>query len=444
MKSAWTLKPLALCLITGLTASAHAADLQSIYRDAVAYDAQYAAARATLDAGREALPQGRAGLLPSIALTANSMRNDIDINKPAITPNSINYTSRGWTVQLTQPLFRWDRWVGYTQAETRVVQAEAQFSLATQDLIVRTVQAYFDVLQANEALSAAQANRKAISEQLEEANKAFEVGTKTVVEVHDAKARYDLATAQEIVAANDVAVKRQQLRQLTGKDHDVLRGLRSGVALPRPQPDNVEQWATSAEKGYYGVHVAQAQLEISQQEISRQRAGHLPSLDLVASRGNAYQGKNQFYGNAPTDIDSTVVGVQLTIPLFNGGGISSAVTQAEALKEKAAADMENARRSAALQARQAYLGVSAGLAQVSALEAALVSSQSALDSNKLGFEVGVRTNIEVLNAQSQFYSTKQSLSKARLDTLLALTRLKAAAGTLNEDDVKAINALLEP
>jgi outer membrane protein len=249
MKSAWTL-PLALCLITGLTASAHAADLQSIYRDAVAYDAQYAAARATLDAGREALPQGRAGLLPSIALTANSMRNDIDINKPAITPNSINYTSRGWTVQLTQPLFRWDRWVGYTQAETRVVQAEAQFSLATQDLIVRTVQAYFDVLQANEALSAAQANRKAISEQLEEANKAFEVGTKTVVEVHDAKARYDLATAQEIVAANDVAVKRQQLRQLTGKDHDVLRGLRSGVALPRPQPDNVEQWATSAEKGY--------------------------------------------------------------------------------------------------------------------------------------------------------------------------------------------------
>lgn len=443
MKPVWTISPLALCLLAGLATSAHATDLQTVYREAVDYDAQYAAAKAALDAGREALPQGRAGLLPSVSLSANTMRNDMDINKPTIPSPSMNFNSRGWTVQLTQPLFRWDRWVGYTQGETRVVQAEAQFSLAAQDLIVRTVQGYFDVLQAGEALSAAQANRKAIAEQQEEANKAFEVGTKTVVEVHDAKARYDLANAQEIVAANDLAVKRQQLRLLTGKDYPALNGLKTGIALPHPQPDDVEKWAHSAEDGYAGVAAAQAELEVRSQEISRQRAGHMPSVDLVASRGNAYQGKNQLFGNVATDIDSTTVGVQLTLPLFSGGGVSSAVTQAEALKEKAAADLQNARRTAALQARQAYLGVSAGLAQVGALEAALVSSQSALDSNKLGFEVGVRTNIEVLNAQSQYYSTKQSLSKARLDTLLALVRLKAAAGTLSEDDIKAINALLD-
>ncbi|HEY3431763.1 MAG TPA: TolC family outer membrane protein [Rhodocyclaceae bacterium] len=425
-----------------LLGSAQGADLLSVYRDALGYDAQYASAKAAADAGREALPQGRAGLLPNINLTGNSQKNDIDYVPKGSSTRSMNYRSSGWTVSLTQPLFRWDRWANYNQAEAKVAVSEAQFGLSKQELIVRVAQSYFDVLQAREALSASQANRAAIAEQLEEAKKAFEVGTKTVVEVHDAQARFDLATAQDIVAENDLEVKRQQLRLVAGKPYEQLKDLRNGVALLRPEPDNGEKWVESAEQGYFGVIAAQAQYAVAEQEVSKQRAGHLPSLDLVASRGKASQDGGI---TTPTGADttSTVVGVQLTIPIFAGFAVSSAVDQAIALKEKANADLDYARRSAALLARQSYLGVSAGLAQVKALEAALISSQSALESNKLGFEVGVRTNIEVLNAQSQYYDTRQKLKKARLDTLAALLKLKGAAGTLSETDVEAINALLD-
>ena len=423
--------------------TAQGVDLIGFYHDAVSYDAQYASAKASLEAGREALPQARAGLLPNIGFTANSTHNDIDYhrNLPSITVNQ-KYRSNGWAVNLTQPLFRWDRFASYGQAEAKVAQAEAQFGLAQQDLIVRAAQAYFDVLQSQEALSANEANMKAISEQLDEAKRSFEVGTKTIVEVNDAQARYDLAVAQEIVASNDLAVKNEQLRLLTGKGYDSLKNLRAGIEIGRPQPESIDKWVSSAETGYFGVQVAEAQVEIQEKEVSKQRSGHLPTLDLVASHGRNSQDVGSFFTGI-NDTTSTTIGVQLAIPLFSGGGVSSAVDQAAALKNKATADLDNTRRTAALQARQSYLGVVSGLSQVKALEAALVSSQSALDSNKLGFEVGVRTNIDVLNAQSQYYSTRQQLVKSRLDTLAALLKLKYAAGTLGEADLAAINGLLE-
>jgi outer membrane protein len=423
--------------------TAHGVDLVGFYRDAMGYDAQFAAAKASLDAGREALPQARAGLLPNIGLSANTMHNDIDYhrNSPSSTLNQ-KYRSNGWTINLTQPLFRWDRFASYGEAEARVAQSEAQFGLAQQDLIVRVAQAYFDVLQSQEALSATEANKKAISEQLDEAKRSFEVGTKTIVEVNDAQARYDLAVAQEIVARNDLAVKNEQLRLLAGKGYEGLKNLRGGIEIARPQPDNIDKWVSSAETGYYGVQAAQAQVDIQEKEVSKQRAGHMPSVDLVASHGRNSQDLGSLFTGI-NDTTSTTVGVQLTIPLFAGGAVNSAVDQAAALKNKATADLDNTRRTAALQARQAYLGVVSGLSQVKALEAALVSSQSALDSNKLGFEVGVRTNIDVLNAQSQYYSTRQQLVKSRLDTLAAMLKLKYAAGTLGEADLAAINSLLE-
>lgn len=435
------LLPLLFCASFG---AAQAADLMDFYHDAIGYDAQFAAAKASLEAGREALPQGRAGLLPTIGLSANTLRNDVDYHpRGGLLPGgNLKYNSNGWTVNLTQPLFRWDRFAGYSQAEARVAQAEARFALARQELMLRTAQVYFDVLQAEEALSANEANKKAIGEQLDEAKRSFEVGTKTIVEVNDAQARFDLATAQEIVARNDLEVKSEQLRLLSGKRYENLKNLRTGVEIPRPQPDSIDPWVSGAEQGSLGVQVAQTQADIAEQEVSRQRAGHLPALDLVASRGRASQGGNTFTG-VGSDTHSTVVGLQLEIPIFAGGATASAVSQAVALKNQAAADLDNARRTAAQQARQSYLGVISGLSQVKALEAALLSSQSALDSNKLGFEVGVRTNIDVLNAQSQYYSTRQQLVKARLDTLIAQLRLKNATGSLSEADLQAINGLLD-
>ena len=430
----------AVAVAAGLMAAgAGAADLEQVYRDALSYDAALAGARASLEAGREKLPQGRAGLLPSVNLTGNSNWNEADYRT---TGRSQGYNSNGWQVQLTQPLFRWQNWVQYKQGEMQVALSEAQYQLARQDLTLRAAQGYFDVLVAQDVLAAATALHEANAQQLALARKSFEVGTVTITDVHEAQSRADLSSAQTIAAESDLAVKRHALLVLTGKEPDVLKGLRKGVALSRPEPADIQSWVASAETGNYAVQAAQIGREISDREVERNRAGHLPTVDLVASHGNTTSA-NAFAGFAKTDLDTTVVGVQLALPLFQGGVVNSRVREAAALRDKARFDLDNARRTAAQNARQAYLGVSSGLAQVKAFEAAQVSSRSALDANKLGYEVGVRINIDVLNAQSQLFDTLQKLSKARYDTLLAQLKLKAAAGTLGDDDIKAINALLD-
>jgi len=444
MKNAITLM-LAGCLSAGgFVKLAHGADLMAVYRDAIAYDAQYASARAALEAGREKLPQGRTGLLPTIGLAANTTWNDVDTTRRVngATETNTKYNSSGWTVTLSQPLFRWQNWVAYNQSELAVAQAEAQFGLARQDLIVRAAQAYFDVLLAQDTLATAQAQKLAIAEQLESAKRNFEVGTATITDTHEAQARFDLTNAQEIAALNDLSGKRQALRAVIGKEPEGLKNLRPGVQLIRPQPDDINKWVEMAESASASVQIYQALYEIATREIEKQRAGHYPTLDLVATRGRSSATNSTTLG-VGFDSNASTIGLQLSIPIFAGGGVVSKDREAVALKEKASADLENARRTAALNARQAYLGVSSGMAQVKAYEAALTSSQSALDSNKLGYEVGVRINIDVLNAQSQLYDTRQKLAKARLDTLAALLKLKAAAGSLGEDDVAAINALLQ-
>jgi outer membrane protein len=432
------------CLSAGAAELSHGADLMAVYRDAIAYDAQYASARASLEAGREKLPQGRAGLLPTIGLTnAYTTWNDGDTKARATGATTASqYNSNGWTVTLTQPLFRWQNWVAYTQSELLVAKSEAQFSLARQDLIVRAAQAYFDVLLAQDTLATAQAQKVAIAEQLESAKRNFEVGTATITDTHEAQARYDLTSAQEIAADNDLSGKRQALRAIIGKEPEGLKNLKPGVQLVRPQPDNIGKWVEMAESASASVQIYQALFEIAAREIEKQRAGHYPTLDLVATRGRS-SATNSSSIPGGYDSNASTIGLQLSLPIFAGGNVASKDREAVALKEQAGADLENARRNAALSARQAYLGVSSGMAQVKAYEAALTSSQSALDSNKLGYEVGVRINIDVLNDQGQLFDTRQKLAKARLDTLAALLKLKAAAGSLSEDDVAAINALLD-
>ena len=440
-------KTLTLLLLAFSTAPAFAADLLQVYRDAIEYDAQYASARAARDAGLEKLPQGRAGLLPVISASASTTKNDVDFQRRTAGAPSADaqYNTNGYQLTLTQPLFRWQNFVQYDQSKLQVTLAEAQFVQARQDLILRAAQAYFDVLLAQDSLNLAQAQKKAIGEQLEAAKRNFEVGTSTIVDTHEAQARFDLVTAQELAAQNDLEIKRQALNQVIGKVPERLNALRPQVQLQRPQPDDIAKWAESAETGSPLVAVQQAAFEIAEKEIGRQRAGHYPTLDLVATRGRSSATGGLALGvPAPgSDTHTSTIGLQLTVPLFAGGAVMSKEREAVALREKARADLDTTRRSAVLGARQAYLGVTSGMAQVKAFEQALVSNQSALDSNKLGYEVGVRINIDVLNAQQQLFSTRRDLAKARYDTLLAQLKLKAAAGTLGEDDVQAINALLE-
>ena len=428
--------------ISLVATGAGAADLEEVYRDALSYDASLAAARASLEAGREKLPQGRAGLMPSLSLSGNTNWNDADLKHYNV---NRGYNSNGWQVQLTQPLFRWQNWVQYKQGEMQVALAEAQYQLARQDLTLRASQAYFDVLAAQDTLAAATALNGANVQQLALAKKSFEVGTVTITDVHEAQSRSDLSSAQMIAADSDLAVKRQALLVLTGKEPDALKGLRKGVALARPEPADIQSWVAAAEGNGLAVQAAQVSAEVAGREVERNRAGHLPTVDLVASYGNAVSSTAAISQFAPirTDTDTAVVGVQVALPLFQGGAVNSRVREASALRDKANADVDFARRTSAQNARQAYLGVISGLAQVKAYEAAQVSSTSALDANKLGYEVGVRINIDVLNAQSQLYDTQQKLSKARYDTLMAQLKLKAAAGSLGEEDIKAINALLD-
>lgn len=435
---------LAVVFSAGFAGVSRAADLLSVYREAINYDAQFAAARSAVEAGREKLPQGRSGLLPTIGLGANTVWNDSEITtrtNPAQTAAS-KYNSHGWSVNLTQPLFRWQNWVTYTQSELAVEIAEAQFSLARQDLILRVSQAYFDVLLAEDTLVTAKAQLKAIAEQLESAKRNFEVGTATITESQEAQAAFDITTAQLLAAQSDLTIKRYALQVLVGKDVPVLKRLSSTVSLSSPEPNDMGKWVQMAETNSPGVRIATPGLEIADREIDKQRAGHYPSLDLVATRSSGGQGRN-ISAPAGIDSDSTTVGLQLSVPLFAGGAIASKDREAVALKDKASADLDNARRSAAQGARQAYLGVSTGLLLVKAYEAGVISTQSALDSTKLGYEVGVRINIDVLNAQSRFYDTRQKLAQARFNTLISSLKLKAAAGSLTEVDVQSVNSLLE-
>lgn len=421
----------------------HAADLMQIYREAQDNDAAFAAARYTAEAGREKLPQGRAGLLPSLSLSGNTVWNENDIAfHNGNTLGKPRFNGNGYQLTLSQPLFRWQNWIAYDQSKLQVAQAEANLAQARQDLILRTAQAYFDVLNAVENLTAVRANKAAIVQQLELAKKSFEVGTATITDTHEAQARFDLAVAQEIAAESDLEVKRRALQAIIAKEPGALAGLRRNAELTPPQPNDMNTWVGAAEKDSITVQVAQANADLAAREVDRQRAGHYPTLDLVANYGESKSFASTALGMIDTQYQN--IGLQINVPLFQGGAVASREREASANRAAAASALENVKRGAALSARQSYLGVANGLAQVRALKAALVSSQSALASNKLGYEVGVRINIDVLNAENQVYVTRRDLAKATFDTLLAQLRLKAAVGALSEDDVAQINALLDP
>jgi len=430
-----------LCAFAG---QAWSADLVQILRDAFASDSQYASARATRDAGLEVLPQGLAGLLPTISASAFTQMNNLDISFRGALPSSNREgNSNAITFSLTQPLFNWNNIVAYREAGFKAAQTEALFSQATQDLIVRVSQGYFDVLASQDSLAFIQAQKTAISEQLAQAKRNFEVGTATITDTHEAQARYDLAASQEIAAQNDLEIKKRALQQIIGKFPERLTPIKPNVEINLPKPAVMEEWASAAETRNYPVRAQEAAVEVAVREIERIRAGHLPTLNLV---GNVAQNSQSVattgLSNVASDSNSRIIGLQLAIPLYAGGNVSSQVRQAIANREKAQQDLEFSRRSAALSARQAFLGVTNGVAQVKALEAALTSSQSALDSNKLGYEVGVRINIDVLNAQQQVFSTKRDLSKARYDTVVNGLKLKAAAGSLADTDIEEVNRML--
>jgi outer membrane protein len=449
-------KPLIAVLVASafFSLEAHATDLIQVYQQALANDAVYASARAAADAGREKTTQGRSGLLPTVSASGFTNKNNGTIepwnvgqsgtlpdgSTALVTQHGSNLRTDQYQVTLTQPLFRWDRWETYQQSKLQQAISEAQFAQAQQDLITRVAQAYFDVLAAQDTLESTRMQKAAVTEQLASAKRNFEVGTQTITDTHEAQAQYDLTVAQEFAAVNDLDNKRNALQAIIGTVPADLAPLKQGVALNAPQPLVIDNWISSAENQNYQVQVQQMSLESAKHEIRRQRSGHFPTLDFSASSTHTKVNGQTTQSGTTTN---NAIGVQWNIPLFNGFAVTSKVRESIALEDKARNDLEASRRNAALQARQAYLGVNSGLAQVKALEAAEVSSQSSLESNKLGYQVGVRINIDVLNAQKQLYSTRTELAKARYNAIMNGLKLKSAAGTLREEDLVPVNNLLK-
>jgi outer membrane protein len=346
---------------------------------------------------------------------------------------------------LKQPVYRPQSLATYNQADYQVKQAEATFALAGQDLAVRVVQAYLDVLAAQDTLELVGAQKAAISEQLAQAKRNFEVGTATITDTHEAQSRYDLVVSQEIAAQNDLVNRRQSLQLITGKEYPRLATLRADVRIPPPDPNQMQAWVDLAEKQSYAVQIQEAAAETARLGVRLASGGHWPTLDLVAKYGQSTQSAITSSANLPgVDTTSASIGLELNVPLFKGGSLSSVEREAAANYNKTREDLQNARRTAALTARQSYVSVVNGIAQISALEQALISSQSALDSNRLGYEVGVRINIDVLNAQQQLFSTRRDLALARYNTISSHLKLRAAAGNLREEDIEAFNRVLVP
>ena len=429
-----------LLAASGLALSAHGADLLGVYRDALVSDPVFQSARAQYQAGMERVPQARAGYLPNVTGAASAFRNNLDRDELS----DLNYTSQAYSVTLSQPLFRWQNWIAISQAEQQLLQAEATFATAKQDLIMRVAQAYFDVLLAQDNVALSETQKTAISEQLAQAKRNFEVGTSTIVDTLEAQARYDQAVAKDISDKNDLEVKKRALQQLVGKPAEAvtpLTPLKDPLALATPKPANIEEWVGAASTSSYSIAVSRAALEIARQEVGRARAGHYPTVDLSASYTHS-RNPNSVTGIGNVAQNAGSVGLVMSVPIFAGGLTQSRVREALAGRDKAEQDLENTQRTIAQSVRQNYLNVTSGIAQVSALEQALASTQSQLDSTILGRDVGVRTSVDVLNAQQQVFQTRRDLQQARYAYLMNTLRLKAAAGTLAEPDLELVNRAL--
>ena len=443
--------PLALLLSLAFASASQAQSLVEIYEMAKGYDASYQAARAQYEANLAKADQGKAALLPTVGLSSEVTRADREITySPASGGTKIPdyyYTSQTAGIKAVQPLYRPANLATYRQSQKGLELAEAALSQADQDLIVRVSQAYFDVLAAQDSLTFVRAQKAAVAEQLASAKRNFEVGTATITDTREAQARYDLVIAQEIAADNDLRVKTVALELLVGKAGLKPRGIKTDGELSAVDGQGVDSWIAQSEQSHPAIQKARADLEVAKLETEKAVAGHKPTLDLTLEYGNQ-KNINATTLTANPGVDQKITSgsakLSLVLPLYAGGATENRVRETTALEEKARLDLEGAQRQVAQATRTAYLGLQSGLGQVKAYEAAEASSQVALDANKLGYQVGVRINIDVLNSQSQLYQTKRDLAKARYDVLVGQLRLRQAAGVLKADDLQPLNKLLAP
>ncbi len=433
-----------LILTLAMPSVLSAQTLSEVYRVAKREDMQYRAALKSYDAALEKLPQARAGLLPVVNVSGNSSSQSGLAQFAGAAYVNREVQSWTWNAQITQPLIRWSTWVGYSQAGFQIEQAAAQLALAEQDVLLRSAQAFFDFMLAQENIRVSEAQLHAVNEQLLLAERNYAVGTGIITDVYEAKAKKSLTVAQRIAAVNELASKQAELDKILGEPM-ALQSVRLTQSLPTVAASQLNDGLNQAMRNNPQVRVQVAALEVAKKEVTKSQSAHAPTLDLTYSRVGAYSSGSL---SSPADLETrsyaNQAGLQLTVPLYAGGATQSKVRESLILRDKADDELQGARRSATAQVRQAFAGVMNGQAQIEALQDAVDSGVQAVEANKIGFKIGTRINPEVLNAEQQLYGSMRDLMKARVDAVMQSLKLKAAMGTVQDQDLQALEALLLP
>ena len=423
---------------------ASGADLQDLYVLALTNDPTFQSATFTLQAARQLKPEAFSALLPSLSATGSGSRTFGRTKYTDVPELNRSFDTDQWVLQLTQPIFRAETMLAYSEARASVEQAVAQYAVAEQDLILRVSRAYFDEVIAERHVITARAQVASLNEQLRAARHSFEAGVASITDVDDTQSRAALADAQRVAAMNDLESARATLESIIGSAPPRLNALKGDVVLPRPSPSEVGSWVDRALTDNPSVKAANAAVTVAGYELDRSQAQRLPTVDMVATYGGNYSSGNITEPtNFGTNVKDRQVSVQVSVPLLEGGALHAHVAEARAKRAKAQADYTAAQRQAALSARQSYAAVLSGISQVRALETAVTAGHSAVKGNRIGYGLGIRINSDVLNSEQQLYGTIQDLDKARYDTLFEGLKLKAATGELSSEDLRAVNSLLD-
>lgn len=413
---------LACCLVAG---SANSETLLEIYNLATSNDPQFQASRASLEASKEALPQSTANFLPTLSATAGYTENsDADIG-----------SSDRISLNLVQPLYKHGSFVERRRAKGAVTQAEANFRVAEQELILAVAQSYFNVLSARDSLEFAEAEKRSNARQLDQTQQRFDVGLVAITDVHESRAAYDISVAQAIEAENRLDSTKENLREITGRYHQELALLSDNMPLLPPTPNDLQEWTDLALDENPALQAAEAATTQAQENVNAQKSGHYPTLNLFVDHAESHTDDVRF----DSSTTSTTATVQLYVPLYQGGATSSKVRQYRELLKRSRQVLEETRRITQRNVRNAYRGVLSGISRVKALKQALVSSESALKAAEAGYEVGTRTTVDVLVARRNQFSAQRDYSQARYNYLLDTLRLQQAAGQLGTDNLKTIN-----
>ncbi len=420
------------------TTSTQAADLLEVYAQAEATNPKLAAVASNLRAVEQKRPQAIASLLPILSADGTYSRQRFKRRDPSEDATFSN--DKVASLKLTQPLFRFDRWIQLKQSDSEIAAAEAEYAAAQQELMVQIAERYFKVLDAGDNVQFAQAERSAIGRQLERAQQRFEVGLTAITDVTSAQARYDLTSSAEIRAISELVQAKDSLREIAGRYYDDVARLKPDLELETPDPNQPKDWVDTAMEHNLQVLAAQANSETARQEIRRQRAGHLPTLDMNAS---VCYVDIEFGGLTKIRRDDSEIGVQLNMPIYQGGLINSRTREARSRFQQSADQLEQAVRSAEFETRDAFRSVLTDIAQVKALKQSVESTKIAIEGEKAGHEVGTRTIVDVLDAQREYFLAVLNYARARYLYVVDQLRLKKAAGILSFDDIEEVNRALE-